>query len=38
MIYDKDDALYDSLEAVVDCSLQSGFIWQFISPFPHAQY
>ena len=34
VIYDKDSALYDSLEAVIDCHLQSGFVWAFFSPFP----
>lgn len=34
MIYDKDDGRYDSLEVVIGCPLQSGFVWQFISPSP----
>lgn len=32
MIYDKDDALSDSLDVVIGCPLQSGFVWQLISP------
>lgn len=33
VIYDGGDALCDSLEAVRDCPLQSGSIWQ-LSPVP----
>ena len=37
VIYDKDSALYDSLEAVIDYTLQSSFVGPFISPSPHLQ-
>ena len=33
VIYDKDGALYDSLEALIDYTLQSSFVWPFI-PLP----
>lgn len=32
MIYDKVDVLCDSLEAMIDCLLQSGSVSQFLSP------
>lgn len=34
MTYDKDDALCESLEAVIDSPLQSGFVWHFSSSSP----
>ena len=37
VIYNKDSALYDSLEAVIDYTLQFSFVWPFISPSPHPQ-
>lgn len=36
MIYDKDDALYDSLEAVIDCPLCNLVLFGNLSPLPHS--
>ena len=34
MIYDKDDALYDPLEAVIDCPLRNLVLFGNLSPLP----
>lgn len=38
VIYGNDSALYVPLEAVIDCPLQPGFVWPFISPSPDPQF
>lgn len=37
MIYDKEDALFDSLEAVIDCPSAIWFCLAIYLPFPHPQ-